>query len=172
MANHSRVHLKRKITVEEAERLLRKTVNAVLGPTVVVESYEPELGTDPGRRSWHVFIPGSEQNEDAAWRLMKAPEDPFGFLVWFHPKGCWEFRHPSNNWEWWAQDKIQHEIARALDVKTYQDDGSGKPQKVDPEARKSTYRQYITRNFKEPLSAEDQEWIDSLMNRAPEGFRE
>lgn len=172
MANHSRVTLKRKISVEEAERLLRKTVNAVLGPKVLVESYEPEKGAESGRRSWHVYIPGSEQKEDAALRYMKAADDPFGFMVWFHPKGCWEFRHPPNNWEWWAQDKIQHEIARALDIKTYQDDGSDKPQKVDPEARKSTYRQYITRNFRTPLSAKDQEWINGLLATAPEGFRD
>jgi hypothetical protein len=171
MANHSYVHLSRKITVEEAERLLRRLVNAIWGPKMLVQPYTE--ATEKERRSWWVHLPGSELNEDEALKFMKPPSEPFGFLVWFHPsKSYWEFRHPMNNWEWWAQDKLQQEIARALGVKTYTDDGTATPQKVDPDALKNSYREYITRNFKQPYTPEDQRWFDSLLARAPEGFRE
>jgi hypothetical protein len=171
MANHSYVQSDRKISVEEAERLLRKIVNAAWGDRVVVEEYTPEHLVEAGRRSYRVFIPGTEiQGEKAAWKYMKASNEPFGFLVWFHPKtATWEFRHPPNNWEWWAQDKVQHAIAEALDVKTLENDG---PTKVDTSVHKATYLQHITRNFKQPYKEDDRKWFDRLLATAPEGFRE
>ncbi len=168
MANHSYIKLDRKITVEEAERLLRKIVNASWGDRVVVEEYEDKA--ERGRRSWHVFAPGTELHEDVALNCNKAPDDPFGFTVWFYPnKALWEFRHPSNLWEWWAQDKVQHQIAQALGMKTLENDGLTK---VDTSTHKDTYRQHITRNYKPPFTADDQKWFDRLMTQVPEGFRE
>lgn len=166
MANHSYVHLDRKISVEDADRLLRKVVNAAWGDRAVVEECAPEHG----RRSWRVFLPGTELHEDVAMTYNKAPDDPFGFEVWYLlAKATWEFRHPSNMWEWWAQDKVQHEIAQALGIKMLENDGLTR---VDTSVHKTTYRQHITRNFKPPYTAEDQRWFDKLLAIAPEGFRE
>lgn len=103
----------------------------------------------------------------------KGPGEDFGFVVWYHTdRGLWEFRHPPNGWERWAQDKVQQTIAHRMGILTYRDDGSGEPLKVDPQELRDTYRQYITRKFTQPYKAKDVKWFEQCMAHAPEGFRE
>ncbi len=173
MANHSYVKLPTKITGEAAEQLLQDVVRDLWGGRLVVKSY---VGPDstPDRLSWDVYLPNSGTPDEArAMVLGKAPEDDYGFSAWYHTQDAsWEFRHPFNHWERWAQDKVQHTIARRMGVENYSDDGTSKPLKVDPDELRDTYRQYVIRNFKEPYRAEDLEGFERHTSSAPEGFRE
>lgn len=167
MANHSYVHLNTQITVESAEKRLKDLVSALWGNTLVVERYEVK---DKERFAWHVFAPGTELSEETAMEYNKAPDDPFGFLAWYCPsKAFWEFRHPSNPWEWWAQDKLQQTLALSYDIRVFENDGL---QEANPDGLKKTYREYIMRNFHKPYNADDLKWLEGRMSYVPEGFRE
>jgi hypothetical protein len=173
MANHSYVTTPSPLTGEAAEQLLQDVVRHLWDSRLVVKSYVG-VDTTPGRLSWEVYLPNSGMTDDhRAMVYGKAPDDDFGFMVWYNTlNGLWEFRHPHNSWERWAQDKVQHTIARRMGVSTYVDDGTSKPLKVDPDELRDTFRQYVVRNFKEPYKAADLEWFKRCLSYAPEGFRE
>ncbi len=173
MANHSYVKMPTKIAGEAAEQILLNVVKELWGERLVVESYEgPDA--EKGRLSWRVYVPNSAAKDDQhAMKFMKAPDEDFGFVVWYRVnKAYWDFRHSYNSWESWAQNKVQHTIARKMGIPTYEDDGTDDPQKVDPEELRNTYYQYVTRNFPKPHSASDKSWFDRCLSYAPEGFRE
>jgi hypothetical protein len=168
MANHSYVELNRAMaSFEEADQLIKSVVRDIWGERLQVE-YRP--GWSEHEHTWLILIPGSQASAQQAKVYMTAPGEPFGFTAYLSKKlDCWEFRHPFVHWEHWAQDLVQHTIAKTLGVKTLDNDG---PTKVNPDELRKTYRAYITRNFQEPYTAEDQAWFDNLLARAPEGFRE
>lgn len=169
MANHSYIDIQPSISVSEAEELLRRIVRDFWGDRMKVEAQ-----TNP--REWIVSAPGTALPKETAGRSLMAPLEDYGFILWLHKDGTMlEFRHPINNWEWWAQNKVEQQLAFELAkirkvVST--DDGSSGPQKIDPQGCKDTYRQYITRKFKEPYSEDDLAWFEKLLSRAPEGFRD
>lgn len=173
MANHSYVEMPTKLTGEAAEQLLRSVVHDLWDGRLIIQSHEG-AGNSSRCLIWTVYLPNSGIPDDSRAMVNgKAPEDDYGFEVWYHPQdGSWEFRHPHNSWERWAQDKVQHTIAHRQGVKNYRDDGTSKPLKVDPEELRQTFRQYVTRNFKEPYKAEDVEWFERCLAHAPEGFRQ
>lgn len=164
MANHSYVKSPTPMTGNAAEQLLQAVVQDLWGGRLLVKVIP---GSPPDRLSWDVYLPNSSMPDQWAMVLWEAPlweasENGYGFLVWYHlQEDSWEFRHPFNSWERWAQDKVQHTIARRMGVETYQDD-----------ELRDTFRQYVTRNFKEPYRAEDLEWLERYMASAPKGFRE
>ena len=118
---------------------------------------------------WHVVIPGTGLNEASALDKDKAPADEFGFEVWLDIDGTvWEFRHPSNHWERWAQDKVTHILAKRYGTHI-QDDGVGRME-ADPEALKDSFTLFVGRNFPEPRSDSTKKWIARHLAQAPAGF--
>lgn len=171
MANHSYVNMKKALTFEEGQALLRKVVAMIWGERVAV-SHRPD-STMTDYHVWAVHAPGTIP---ADYRdSMKASNEDFGFTVWLSRDGhMWEFRHPFNGWEHWAQDKVQHTLARVLGITWYTDDGTlPDREKVDPDALKDTYRAFLRRNYKdEELDEGTQAFHEHLLSMAPEGFRE
>src|SRR6185369_9754240 len=108
MANHSYVHPVQNMTGVEAKALLKRVVDFIWPEKgFVVEPFAVE-GAERGQLTWMVHLPGSEldENNHNVSKFMKAPGETFGFIVQFNTqKAYWEFRHPPNNWERWAQDK-------------------------------------------------------------------
>lgn len=165
MANHSYIDIEPGITSSEAHELICSVVQSFWGDRVRVDQ------SPDNPRSWIVVVPDS-----AASRHSKMFEgEDFGFCIWLSRNNMLEFRHPLNNWEWWAQNKVEQQLAFEL-AKTrkvvWTDDSTDGPQKFDPNECRDTYRQYITRKFKEPYSEDDLAWFDNLLKRAPEGFRD
>lgn len=168
MANHSYVDGP-KLKKSDALQTLESAVKSVLGDRLEVV----ELSDTTKDVHWVVQLPNSaiEDKAEAGSKLL-APGEAYGFLVQYHCDGMWEFRHPFNQWEHWAQNKIQNVIAQVLGVTTYRDDSTDEPIKVDPSELKDSFRAFITRNFKAPYSESDQAWFDKLLGYAPEGFRD
>jgi hypothetical protein len=169
MANHSYVDgpkLKKKIALLTLEH----AVKSMWGDRFEVV----ELSDTPRYVHWVVSLPGSQIDDpQEAGRRMMAPGALYGFLVQYHVTGMWEFRHSLNNWEYWAQAKIMHMIAKALDVRTYRDDATDDPCLVDPYMLKATYRAHLCRNYEgREISADVREFHDRLLATAPEGFRD
>lgn len=128
MANHSYVDGP-KLSKKAALQTLENAVKSVLGDQLEIV----ELSDTTKCVHWVVHLPNSAiEDRAAAGRISKASGEAYGFLVQYHCDGAWEFRHPYNQWERWAQDKIQQVIAQVLGVTTYRDDSTDEPIKVDP----------------------------------------
>jgi hypothetical protein len=176
MANHSYVHYNRKrvtLTIEAVEMLLKEFCLERFGDKVVVERQEEAHQGRHGDAVWHCIVPGSEISDamQAGHRLM-APGEPCGFPVWFRP-GLLEFRHRLNYWERWAQTCIEEDFA----MHTHGTMTSDHDDKKEPAHRMAseykTLRAYLLRNFPkhDPLTKADADWIEPIMEMAPECFR-
>jgi hypothetical protein len=157
---------------DAAEALLRSVVESFWGDRLKV-TRETQFEDDIHVGAWSVILPGTELSNVEALKWNKAPEDPFGFVVYLCSEGLvWEFRHPPNLWEHWAQDKVQHTIAQKFET-SIDDEGVGEIQ-ADPAGLKDTYFAYMRRNFTnaQMLTDDGQKWFDYVRSQAPKGFQD
>jgi hypothetical protein len=175
MANHSYVRYNRRrvtLTASAVEMLLKEFCHARFGDKVAVVRQEASHMARQGYAVWHCVIPGSEiADNHEAMRFYVAPDDPIGFPVWYRP-GLLEFRHVMNYWARWAQECIEEDFAmHTKGTMTSDHDDKEEPARRESSKYKSV-RAYLTRNFKETITADDAEWIEKLMSAVPEGFRD
>jgi hypothetical protein len=171
MANSSYVLMVDPIEENAATKILKVIAQEVLGPGYRVERVvDWEKSNSALARVWSVYLPGTEViSHQRALQQRKAPDEPYGFMV-FLSKDLkqWEFRHPWNPWERWAQNRIQQLIARHFGLTTYRDEGTESPMPVDPDALKATFKEYLV--FRSGGDLPDV--FKHELSTAPEGFRD
>ncbi len=154
-----------------ATKVLKTIAQKVLGLNLRVERVVDWEKSDSSlARVWSVYLPGTEIiSHREAMQQCKAPDEPYGFMV-FLSKDLkqWEFRHPLNPWERWAQNRVQQLIARHFGLTTYRDEGTEDPMPVDPEALKTTFKKYLV--FRSGGELPDISKYE--LSTAPKGFRD
>lgn len=153
MANHSYVTMTQAISTEQADSLLREVLLDLFGTTFRVVEREDLNKPWKAAQVWFVSIPGSAPAKDPT-----QPED-YGFLVFLQENSSvWEFRHPLNRWERWAQARFYHTLAHKLNC-DISDDGiatsfSARPEYLDH----ATFFDFVTRHLPKPLDAGNRAW--------------
>jgi hypothetical protein len=120
--------------------------------------------------TWIVSLPGTAVTDARkATQRMLAPGQDVGFVVSLQPRAI-AFRHPPNMFERWAQGRVEEEIADHYGRGIFFD-ATDRTQKTGTrEYRKGkTFRDYLCRNFKKPLSGDDAAWIDRFKEQVPKG---
>lgn len=155
------------VNPEDADKLLQQIVFDCWGDRVqVVRKPEREVMLAQAR-VWMVVVPGSalETRKD---HCLKVPGEDFGFPVYL-VESTWEFRHPLNLWERWAQQMVLQRIAAYYGVKYFKDwDGWHKPH---PERLGKTFKEHLELGYPEPRSEDAKLWINHQLEWAPDGFQ-
>jgi hypothetical protein len=171
MANSSYILMVDPIEENAATKILKVAAQEVLGSNHRIERVVDWEKSDSAlARVWSVYLPGTEIiSHREAMQQRKAPDEPYGFMVFLSKSlGQWEFRHPGNPWEMWAQNRVQQLIARHFGLTTYRDEGTEDPIPVDPDALKTTFKEYLI--FKSGGKLSD--IFKYEISTAPEGFRD
>lgn len=176
MANYSYISLPEKLTADEIEALLKRIVQGKFGDRVEVvgADWEPELGCT---HVWVVRVPNSAAfDEEEAKRRWLAPGEGVGFSVQRKRGGSQlVFRHgPDPGFVSWLRGCVAERIANEFGVGILYD-ATDKVEKRGPRAKNRydypTYFEYLTRNFKKPLPAEDAAWlVQRFKEQTPEGW--
>jgi hypothetical protein len=151
--------------VEGFEPILKRCVLKALDKRWKVELADFE---DVGP-TWTVTLPGTGLPLPEANKRMMAPDQDIGFTVSINDR-CVAFRHVPNHFETWAQGRVEEELAEYYGRGVFFDATS---RTKAPKAREyrvgKTFQQYMARNFKKPLSAEDKTYLERYKMSAPEG---
>jgi len=169
MANYGYIYLdtSKRLTPDDFEDLLKEAVVKVFEDRMVVHRTDFQ---DDGP-VWIVSIPGTRE-----WNRDEGPlscDQEVGFAVALQSKGSTvAFRHSPNPFEGWAQGCIEEQLSETFGLGvTY--DASGETSSVgEVEYRRGrTFREYLARNFPQPLSETDQQYIDQYAEMAPPGWK-
>jgi hypothetical protein len=163
MANHSYVEFIGDAMPDDVESSLRDISRRRFRGKVVVQR-SPELAKAwQAKVAWWVHLPGTSPNTPMQ------PED-YGFACWMKVDDVVEFRHPFDGWTRWAMDVFQQYLAQELGA-FIRDDAVSGVEAPHPYQYKKSYRQYLSRNFKKPLSVEDRQYLNRRMDSAPPPFK-
>lgn len=174
MANSSYVTVEGDLSIAVVEAKLKEFVKDSFQDRMVVERRPDWEANNPSvyAAMWLIYFPGSAvDDEPTALRRSLAPKEPMGFSVFLESNvQRLEFRHPFNCWEHWAQCVISYKLSHFLrgEVTSDADDKVKKPPFYDIFG--SSFREYLSRNLKKPLSKDDLEFVESFKDYAPEGF--
>lgn len=171
MANHTLIRLGVRHEWYEAERLLVSAVKDSLGDPFEVRHENRASVKQLWPRAkciWFVHLPETKP------RGNPMQPDDYGFMVIFnnYSRQEWEFRHPINAWEYWAQSRVSHTLAKQYGLRLY-NDGEDEYHDPNPEIlAHPTYAEYLSRNYQKPVESRDRVFLQRLLDTwAPPGYR-
>ena len=119
--------------------------------------------------TWIVYLPGTAVLESKASRLSFVPGQDVGFPVSMRPRDL-SFRHSPNFFERWAQGRVEEELSDHYGRGIYSDAINRTSRVGMKEFRVGkTFLDYLSRNFKKPISYDDQKYLEKFKEHAPEG---
>jgi hypothetical protein len=169
MANYSHIHLAEPTTPEELEERLKEAVLMWFNgrAQVITAPWEHQNPT------WLVYIPGTAQSDEKkALHSMLAPGEDVGFPVELEGEGrTIALRHSPNMCETWMRGCIEEMLSEVYGVGVFYD---ATDRLAPPGSRE--YRRgrrlfdYLSRNFKRPLTKEDIAYLSRYRTGCPAGF--
>ena len=167
MANHTCISLSQPLTVLDVETVVQEVNRRRFKGRFHVPR-EPELTKmNDARQAWTFQAPGTKPEDPGPFN----PDENLGFCFWLNKGGqSIEVRHnPFNAWISWVRNVFDHELAKGLRVSRF-DSGDGMV-KTDPAQFKDTAKAYYMRDFIEPLSEKDRDFIQwAILRHIPEGW--
>ena len=152
--------------IEEFEYILKQTL-----PKALDDRWKMQFASwEDGGPTWIIFLPGTavEDRREAGQRL-QAPGEDIGFPISLQPTAI-AFRHSINMFTDWAQGRFAEQLSDHFQHGIFFDATDAvRPPGTKDYRSGTTFRDYLTRNFDKPLSAEDAMWITRFMRLAPKG---
>lgn len=167
MANSSYVRTPQ-LFYRQVGGVLRTIVKLLFNDKLHVEVLSDTTRGEEHASAWAVFLPNSEiKTATEAGQYNVAPGDPFGFSVFYiHRDSDFEFRHPLNHWERWAQMRVEHLIAEMF-ATNIRDEGRDETIQPTFDALQKTYVAYMLRNAAKPISKSHQIWLKEQLHLMP-----
>ena len=172
MANYSFIHMSlyqrtsKEKRIESFDYILRQCVLKALDDRWAVNLAPWE---DDGP-TWAITLPGTACKGPAAMERLLAPDEDVGFPVSIQPIGI-AFRHSMNMFTNWAQGRVAEQLSDHFRKGIYFDstDEIRKPGTKVYRVGK-TFRAYLSHGLDNPLSDEDEKYLDRYRRLAPDGF--
>jgi hypothetical protein len=121
--------------------------------------------------TWQVILPGTACKGAEAMKKLLAPDEDAGFPVTLQTSAI-AFRHSINMFTNWAQGRLAEQLADHFNKGVYFDSTDEiRPPRTKVYRAGKTFRDYLTHEFKRPLSKEDTAIVERYMQLAPEGHQ-
>jgi hypothetical protein len=119
--------------------------------------------------TFEVYLPDTAVDTLAeANKRYLAPNEDVGFSVALQHDRI-AFRHGLNQFERWAQGRVEEELADFYNVGVFDATDKTRPPGTRIYRTRQTYFEYLSRNFKRPLSTGDSEYLETFRYQVPEG---
>jgi len=153
--------------ISEFEYVLKQAVLKTLD-----DRWQVKLASwEDGGPTWLVTLPATACGQPEASKRLQAPGEDVGFTVSVQPHAI-AFRHSVNMFTGWAQGRVAEQLSDHFRVGVFFD-ATNETYKHGTKRYRvgKTFRDYLTREFKKPLSAGDLAYVERYMRLAPEGHQ-